>query len=86
MDGRLKTEWHDLEAAPGDHRVRLRSVRMIPIRFEGLITVHTPLRIEVTYSRLCGGRGVNMLAMILNDVEDTCVFNTGSGHVPLPPG
>ena len=50
VEARFETEWEDPETAPGDHRVRLRSIRMIPqYGSEGLITVHTPLRIEFTY-------------------------------------
>ena len=86
MDAKLETEWEDPETAPGDHRVRLRSVRVIPkYASDGLITVHTPLCIEFTYWNYVAD-AVLHVSMILNDAEDTCVFNTGSGHKPLPAG
>ena len=85
-DARLETEWGDPDTAPGDHRARLRSVRVIPqYGSDGLITVHTPLRIEFTYWNYVADAVLNV-SMILNDAEDTCVFNTGSGHRPLPSG
>jgi lipopolysaccharide transport system ATP-binding protein len=86
VDARLETEWEDPETAPGDHRVRLRSVRMIPQYIsEGLITVHTPLRIEFTYWNYVTDAVLNV-SMILNDAEETCVFSAGPGHRPLPAG
>ena len=86
VEARLETEWEDPETAPGDHRVRLRSVRMIPqYGSEGLITVHTPLRIEFTYWNYVADAVLNV-SMILNDAEETCVFSAGSGHKPLPAG
>ncbi len=86
VEARLETEWEDPETAPGDHRVRLRSVRVIPqYGSDGLITVHTPLRIEFTYWNYVADAVLNV-SMILNDAEETCVFNAGSGHEPLPAG
>ena len=86
MDARLETEWEDPKTAPGDHRVRLRSVRVIPkYASDGVITVHTPLCIEFTYWNYVAD-AVLHVSMIFNDAEDTCVFNTGSGHKPLPAG
>jgi lipopolysaccharide transport system ATP-binding protein len=85
-DAKLETEWDNPETAPGDHRVRLRSVRMIPhYAADGLITVHTPLRIEFTYWNNVANAVLNV-SMILNDAEETCVFSGGSGHRPLPAG
>ena len=86
VEARFETEWEDPETAPGDHRVRLRSIRMIPqYGSEGLITVHTPLRIEFTYWNYVADAVLNV-SMILNDAEETCVFSAGSGHEPLPAG
>jgi lipopolysaccharide transport system ATP-binding protein len=86
MDARLETEWEDPETAPGDRRARLRSVRVIPkYASDGLITVHTPLCIEFTYWNYVADAALHV-SMILNDAEDTCVFNTGSSQRPLPAG
>jgi hypothetical protein len=49
-ESNLESVWEDERAAPGDGSVRLHCVRVIPqINSDGLITVHTPLRIEFTY-------------------------------------
>ena len=86
MDHKLETEWEDPQTAPGDYRVRLRSVRVIPkYASDGLITVHTPLRIECTYWNYVANAVLNV-SLILNDAEDTCVFNTGTDRKPLPAG
>jgi lipopolysaccharide transport system ATP-binding protein len=86
IDAKLEIAWDDPEVAPGDHRVRLRSVRVIPQDgSDGLITVHTRLTVEFTYWNYVAGAVLNV-SMILNDAEDTCVFNVGSGHAPLPVG
>ena len=86
MDARLETEWENPETAPGDHRVRLRSVRVSPhYAVNGLITVHTPLRVEFTYWNYVADAVLNV-SMILNDAEETCVFSGGSGYRPLPAG
>src|SRR6266404_4119717 len=49
-DSNLESRWDDERTAPGDERVRLKSVRVIPqAEPDDLITVHTPIRIEFTY-------------------------------------
>jgi lipopolysaccharide transport system ATP-binding protein len=86
LDSKLETVWNDPQTAPGDHRVRLRSVRVIPqTNFDDPITVHTPLRIEFTYWNYVPDAVLNV-SMILNNSEEVCVFNVGSGHGPRPAG
>jgi lipopolysaccharide transport system ATP-binding protein len=83
---RLESLWEDEQTAPGDGRVRLHSVRMIPqAAADGLITVHTPLRIEFAYWNYVPGAVLNV-SMILNNLEEVCVLNSGSGHAPRPVG
>ena len=85
-ESNLESVWEDERTAPGDDRVRLRSVRVIPQgATDGLITVHTPLRIEYTYWNYVPGAVLNV-SMILNDLEETCVLSGGSGHGPRPAG
>jgi len=85
-ESNLESVWEDERTAPGDDRVRLRSVRVIPLAAaDGLITVHTPLRIEFTYWNYVPGAVLNV-SMILNDLEETCVLSGGSGHGPRPAG
>jgi len=74
--------WEDELTAPGDDRVRLRSVRVVPQgSSDGIITVHTPLRIEFTYWNYVPGAVLNV-SMILNNMEEVCVLNSGSGLAP----
>jgi lipopolysaccharide transport system ATP-binding protein len=85
-ESNLESVWEDELAAPGDNRVRLHSVRVSPQgNSDGLITVHTPLRIEFTYWNYVPNAVLNV-SMILNDMEELCVLSGGSGHGPRPAG
>jgi lipopolysaccharide transport system ATP-binding protein len=85
-ESNLESEWEEERTAPGDDRVRLHSVRVIPQgNSEGLITVHTPLRIEFTYWNYVPGAVLNV-SMILNNLEEVCVFSTASDFAPRPAG
>jgi lipopolysaccharide transport system ATP-binding protein len=82
----LESLWEDNLTAPGDERVRLRSVRVIPQSDPGEpITVHTPLRIEFTYCNYVPGTVLNV-SMLLNNLEEVCVFATASDFAPRPAG
>jgi lipopolysaccharide transport system ATP-binding protein len=82
----LESVWEDERTAPGDGRVRLRSVRVIPeAATDGLITVHTPLRIEFTYWNYLPG-AVLHVSMILNNLEEVCVFSDAADPGPRPAG
>ncbi|HVB85409.1 MAG TPA: ABC transporter ATP-binding protein, partial [Candidatus Dormibacteraeota bacterium] len=82
----LESVWSDERTAPGDHRVRLRSVRLIPQSDSSdHITVHTPLRIEFTYWNYVPGAVLNV-SMFLNSLEEICVFNLASDFEPRPAG
>jgi lipopolysaccharide transport system ATP-binding protein len=86
LDAQLETVWNDPQTAPGDHRVRLRSVRVIPqTNSYDPITVHTPLRIEFTYWNYVPDTVLNV-SMILNNVEEVCVFASFSDFSPRPAG
>src|SRR5260370_7783606 len=85
-ESNLESVWEDERAAPGDDRVRLHSVRVIPQgSSEGLITVHTSLRIEFTYWNYVPGAVLNV-SMILNNLEEVCVFASVSDFEPRPTG
>jgi lipopolysaccharide transport system ATP-binding protein len=82
----LESVWEDNLMAPGNERVRLRSVRVIAQTDPGEpITVHTPLRIEFIYWNYMANAVLNV-SMLLNNVEEVCVFNVGSGFACLPAG
>jgi homopolymeric O-antigen transport system ATP-binding protein len=82
----LESVWEDDLTAPGNERVRLRSVRVIAETDPGKpITVHTPLRIEFIYRNYIANAVLNV-SMLLNNLEEVCVFNVGSGFARAPAG
>jgi lipopolysaccharide transport system ATP-binding protein len=86
MGTNLETVWDDPRTAPGDHRVRLRSVRVIPeAESDDPITVHTPVRIQFSYWNYVPDTVLN-ISMVLNNAEETCVFASPSDFSPRPAG
>jgi len=82
----LQSLWEDERTAPGDDRVRLRSVRLLPQDDSSdHITVHTPLQIEFTYWNYVPDAVLNV-SMILNNLEEVCAFATASDFAPRPVG
>lgn len=82
----LESIWQDDQTAPGDHRVRLRSVRVIPFGDPNdQITVQTPLRIEFIYWNYTPGEVLNV-SIFLNNLEGICIFNVASDFAPRPTG
>jgi lipopolysaccharide transport system ATP-binding protein len=82
----LESVWKDELTAPGDERVRLRSVRVIPQTDPGEpITVHTPLQIEFTYWNYVPETILNV-SMIVNTLEEVCVFVSVSDFAARPAG
>jgi len=66
--------------------VRLRSIRVLPQTDSGEpITVHTPLRIEFTYFNYVPEMMLNV-SILLNNLEEVCVFATASDFAPRPAG
>jgi lipopolysaccharide transport system ATP-binding protein len=85
-ESNLESVWEDERAAPGDDRVRLHSVRVIPQgSTDRMITVHTPLRIEFTYWNYVPDAVLNV-SMVLNNLEEICVFASASDFAPRPTG
>jgi len=81
----LEAVW-DERSAPGDERVRLRSVRVIPETDSGEpITVHTPLQIEFTYWNYVPDTTLNV-SMFLTTLEEVCAFVSVSDFAPRPAG
>src|SRR5260221_8949306 len=82
----LETVWEEELAAPGNERVRLRSVRVIMQTDPGEpITVHTPLQIEFTYWNYVPDTTLNV-SMIVNTLEEVCAFASISDFAPRPAG
>jgi lipopolysaccharide transport system ATP-binding protein len=82
----LESIWNDASTAPGDDRVRLRSVRVIlPAENTDPITVHTEFRIEFMYWNYMPGSVLNV-SMILNNLEEACIFSSISDFEARPAG
>jgi len=85
-DSNLESSWDDERTAPGDDRVRLRSVRVIPQgEPDDPISVHTPLRIEFTYWNYLPDAILNV-SMVLTNMEEVCVLASPSDFAPRPGG
>jgi len=73
---RVERTWQDGEAAAGDENVRLR--RVLARRADqgaDLITVRTPLALDIEYSVLKGGLQLALIASVYNE-EGVMVFST----------
>jgi lipopolysaccharide transport system ATP-binding protein len=82
----LESVWEDELSAPGNERVRLRSVRVIPQTDPGEpITVHTPLQIEFTYWNYVPDTTLSV-SMIVNTLEEVCAFASISDFAARPAG
>jgi len=84
---RLESSWDDPNTAPGNEKVRLHYVRVIPQNEDGAegITVHTPLKVEFAYWNYVPGQVLN-ISFFLNSIEETCIFNVSSEAHPRPVG
>ncbi len=76
--------WEDINSAPGNEQVRLKSARVHPS--EGApsqpINVRTPVTIEFEYWNLVPGAYLN-LSVVISTEDGYPIFNTGSGHEPV---
>lgn len=83
----LESVWDDPETAPGNDRVRLHSVRVIPKSVDeaGQITVNSPIRLEFCYWNLVPDAVLNV-SIFLYSLEEVCIFNVGSEAAPRPRG
>ncbi|MGA7933732.1 MAG: ABC transporter ATP-binding protein, partial [Kovacikia sp.] len=84
----LERTWDDIETAPGNDKVRLRQIRIIPDQDDSSIdeiTVKTPLRIEFEYWNYLTGAYLN-LSLHVYTLEGVCVFNSISSSIPCPSG
>jgi lipopolysaccharide transport system ATP-binding protein len=78
--------WDDPETAPGNEKVRLHRVRIVPVdRSVTELTVSTPFQMEFEYWNYMPGAILNLSPHIYN-IEDTCVFNSGSEARSFPAG
>src|SRR2546423_867237 len=84
-ESNLECVWKDDRTAPGNDRLRLHSVRVIPQSSSNVvITVHTPLLIEFTYWNYV--LAVLNDSMILNNLEEVYVLSSPSDFKPRSVG
>jgi lipopolysaccharide transport system ATP-binding protein len=84
----LERTWDNFETAPGNDKVRLHQIKVIPDRdnlTSDEITVKTPLRIEFEFWNCLDDAHLN-LSMNVNSLEGVCVFNSISRSIPCPLG
>jgi lipopolysaccharide transport system ATP-binding protein len=85
-EANLEKIWRNEQSAPGDECVRLRSAKvLLADDTDDLITVHTPLRIEFTYWNYVPDVVLNV-SMVMNNVEEICVFVSASDFARRPAG
>lgn len=76
--------WDDISTAPGNENTRLHRVSITPEHGSSdEITVLTPLKLEIEYWNLNPGALLN-LSVIVNNIEDVCIFNTISVPEKFP--
>lgn len=75
--------WDDIETAPGNEQVRIRSasVRALTEKPEAEITISTPFVIEFEFWNLQPDAYLNLSLVLYNEAE-VAVFNTGPTHEP----
>jgi lipopolysaccharide transport system ATP-binding protein len=78
--------WDDPESAPGNDKVRLRRVRIVPLDGDETgMTVRTAFKMEFEYWNYMPGATLNLSPHIFN-LEETCVFNSPSTARAFPAG
>ena len=88
-----RRDWDTPESAPGNDRIRLRSVRLVlpPGVTDDTLTIRTPFEVEFEYRNLKENCRLN-LSMLVHNEDNVCVFNTTSckdmtlGRLGLPEG
>ena len=69
--------WDTPESAPGNDRIRLRSVRLVlpPGVTDDTLTIRTPFEVEFEYRNSKENCRLN-LSMLVHNEDNVCVFNT----------
>lgn len=79
--------WTDLSSAPGNDLAKVTNVRVAPAVpvANGLITMETPVSVEVDYRRLAPDREFHLTFHLVNENE-VIVLTTMTGACPAAPG
>jgi lipopolysaccharide transport system ATP-binding protein len=83
----LERTWDDMKTAPGNDKVRIHKIKVVPDVDESTdqITVKTPIRIEFDYWNFINNSQIN-LSLHVYTLEGVCVFNSISKSIPCPSG
>ncbi|MFD1818806.1 lipopolysaccharide transport system ATP-binding protein [Pseudarcicella hirudinis] len=75
----LSSSWETPEDAPGNDKVRLKSVKIVPKYIGDLkhIDVRTPFKIEIEFWNMLDSANLNV-SLHLNSLTGECVFNIGT--------
>ncbi|RYD82614.1 MAG: ABC transporter ATP-binding protein [Sphingobacteriales bacterium] len=83
----LKQYCDDPEVAPGNDKVKMKRIEVIPAfnNIDGPITIYTPINIEFEFWNYTENIAIN-LSMHLYTINGECVFNVGSPAMKLSKG
>jgi lipopolysaccharide transport system ATP-binding protein len=75
----LESWWLTPEEAPGNDRVRLKSIKLVPefIDNQQHIDVRTPFKIQIEFWNMMEGANLN-ISLHLNSLTGECIFNIGT--------
>jgi lipopolysaccharide transport system ATP-binding protein len=77
--------WQSDDAPSGDELVRLRRVSVAARGDVDIISVETPIAVEIEYDNYVDGALLNT-SLVIYTAEGTCVFNSVSTPEPMPEG
>jgi lipopolysaccharide transport system ATP-binding protein len=75
----LESWWLTPDEAPGNDRVRLKSIKLVPefIDNQQHIDVRTPFKIQIEFWNMMEGANLN-ISLHLNSLTGECIFNIGT--------
>jgi lipopolysaccharide transport system ATP-binding protein len=87
IQNKLEQNWNDMNKAPGNEYIRIKSIKVIPEFTNGdnKITVETPIAIKFEFWNLVPNIFIN-LSLVLWKVSGECVFNYGTKSLELQKG
>jgi lipopolysaccharide transport system ATP-binding protein len=83
----LESWWLTPEEAPGNDKVRLKSIKLIPeyLHNQKHIDVRTPFKVQIEVWNMMDNVNLN-LSLHLNSLTGECIFNIGTESKPFEKG
>lgn len=72
--------WDYPELAPGNERIKIKSVKASPVGSSEIITIHTPISIHAEFYSYIDGGEINV-HLSLYSSDGVCLFNIGSSSI-----